>query len=64
VILADNDLSGTGEKHAIDAIKNVGRGCYLMPTQTGLDFNDLWLNQGGMMGVAMGDKKMVKRATL
>jgi phage/plasmid primase-like uncharacterized protein len=63
VILADNDLSGVGEKYAIEAIKTVGRGCYLMPTQNGLDFNDLWLNHGGMMGVVMGDVKTVKRVT-
>jgi phage/plasmid primase-like uncharacterized protein len=63
VILADNDASGVGEKHAKEAIQNVGRGCYVMPTQTGLDFSDLWLNYGGMMGVAMGDKKLVKRCT-
>jgi hypothetical protein len=61
--LADNDVSGVGEKHAKEAIQNVGRGCYLMPTQNGLDFSDLWLNYGGMMGVVMGDKKLVKRAT-
>jgi phage/plasmid primase-like uncharacterized protein len=63
VILADNDVSGVGEKHALEAIKTVGRGCYLMPTQTGLDFSDLWLNHGGMMGVAMSDVKTVKRVT-
>jgi phage/plasmid primase-like uncharacterized protein len=63
VILADNDQSGVGEKHALEAIKQVGRGCYLMPTQNGLDFNDVWLNHGGMMGVAMGDIKLVKRIT-
>jgi phage/plasmid primase-like uncharacterized protein len=63
VILADNDLSDVGEKHAIEAIKSVGRGCYLMPTQNGLDFSDLWLNHGGMMGVVMSDVKTVKRVT-
>jgi putative DNA primase/helicase len=40
IIAADNDLSGVGEKAAIEAARAVG-GSYIIPEEPGTDFNDV-----------------------